>query len=121
MKPLIINAENETPEINFDGDKGVFSLTGKSYPENVDIFYKPLLEYIEEYQLNPKEKTIIEFNWLYYNTATSKIIVKIVMLMKKLSGEFEVKWICQKERELLIEKGLELKEILDVNFNIVYL
>jgi hypothetical protein len=121
LEQLIIKANTDTPEINFDGEKGVFSIIGKSYPENTGDFYDPLIEYIELYKLNPKVKTSIEFNWFFYNTATSKVIVRIIMLLKDLSKEFEVKWFCYKDNDLLIEKGMELKEILDVNFNITYL
>ena len=121
MEQLIIKANNDTPEINFDGEKGVFSIIGKSYPENTKDFYNPLIKYIELYKLNPQEKTSIEFNWLFYNTATSKIIVKLIMLLKDLDNQFEVKWFCDKNNDFLIEKGMELKEILDVNFNISYL
>ena len=120
MEQLIINAINETPEINFDGDKGIFSISGKSYPEDVNSFYKPVFDYIDLYKKNPQGKTTIEFKWIYFNTATSKIIVSIIMSMKEWSKEFEVKWICDKDKELLIDKGLELQDILDVNFKIVY-
>lgn len=118
MEKLIIKATNETPEVNFDGDIGLFSISGKSYPENVYSFYKPLFDYIELYKANHSEKTTIEFRWLYYNTSTSKMIVKIIMMLKDISKEFEIKWICKKEFDVIIEKGEELKEVLGLNLNI---
>lgn len=119
MEQLIIPATKETPLINFDGRNGSFSIAGKSYPENVSIFYKPIFEYIELYKSNPQEKTTVEFNWLYYNTSTAKNIIKIIMLLKDVGKEFEVKWICKKDFDIIIDKGKEIKEVLDVNLNII--
>ena len=120
MEQLIRNAGKQTPQIFLDGDKGFFSFADKSYPENANDFYNPILEYIELYKLNPKDKTTIEFNWLYYNTATSKIIVKIILLLKDISSDFEVRWLCSKDADLIIEKGQEIKEVLQINLNIIH-
>ena len=120
MESLIINATSSTPSVEFDGNTGVFSITGKSYPENVNDFYFSVFDYINLYKKTPKPRTILHFNWLYYNTATSKIIVKIIQLLKNVSPEFEVKWYCKKDFEMMIEKGEELREVLEVNLNVVY-
>lgn len=120
MESLIINATIETPAIQMDGDAGVFTITGKSYPENVMEFYKPIFNYIEAYQSNVKPKTVLQFNLIYYNTATSKIIVKLIVLLKALTTDLEIKWLCKQDDDLMIEKGEEIKELLDVNLHIVY-
>jgi len=120
VDPLEIKATKETPQINFDGANGVFSISGKSYPENVSNFYKPVFDYIELYRLSPKPRTTIEFRWLYYNTSTAKNIIKIIMLLKDLSKDFEIKWYCKMDFDLIIEKGKEIREVLGVNLNIIY-
>ncbi|HXU28329.1 MAG TPA: DUF1987 domain-containing protein [Bacteroidia bacterium] len=121
MEPLIIAAAAETPSVSFNGQLGTFNFSGKSYPENVNDFYKPILEYIELYKTNPKENTLIEFNWLYYNTATSKMIIKILVLFKSINTNLSIKWLCKSDNELMIEKGEEIKEVLDLNFDIVHI
>ncbi len=114
MEKLNIEAGKETPKIHFDGETGYFSITGKSYPENVYDFYEPVFEYIELYQQNISPKTILEFNWLYYNTATSKVIMKIIMRLKEISPDFQINWYYKKDFDLIMEKGEEIKDILDV-------
>lgn len=121
MEKLFIESNKETPEIKFDGDKGFFSIAGKSYPENVNVFYKPIFEYIDLYKPNSSEKIVIEFNWLYYNTATSKIIVKIILSLKEIGNEMEINWYYKKDFDLIADKGKEIKEILDVNLNLIEL
>lgn len=115
MEKLNIEAGKETPHIHFDGENGYFSISGKSYPENVYDFYEPVFEYIELYQQNISPKTILEFNWLYYNTATSKVIMKIIMRLKEISADFQINWYYKKDFDLIMEKGEEIKDILDVN------
>ena len=46
MEDLFIEATQATPQIDFIGSKGHFSIAGKSYPENVSIFYSPVFDYI---------------------------------------------------------------------------
>jgi hypothetical protein len=123
MEPLILKEHGEFPAIDFNGSTGVFLLSGKSYPENVNEFYKPVFDYLEQYKKAPQEKTTMVFNWLYYNTATSKIIIKLIMALKELkvlNKKVEILWRCKKSDELMIEKGEEIKEILDIDFNIIY-
>ena len=115
MKKLIIEAGKETPQIHLDGSSGYFAISGKSYPENVNDFYRPVFEYIEQYQQNIQPRTILEFNWLYYNTATSKVIMKIIMRLKEISHDFQVNLYYKKDFDLIMEKGEEIKDILDVN------
>jgi hypothetical protein len=121
MGNLIINATNETPEVNFNGENGLFKISGKSYPENVNNFYKPIFEYIEIYKQNPALKTTIEFNWLYYNTATNKMIMKVIMFLKDINSEFQVNWYYKKGFELIKDKGIEIKDVLPITIDIIEL
>jgi hypothetical protein len=123
MEPLIIPESGECPAINFNGATGLFMLSGKSYPENVNDFYKPVFDYLDHYKKAPNSKTTLEFNWLYFNTATSKIIIKLIMALKELNDQgkqVEILWKCKKTDELMVEKGEEIKDVLDIDFNIVY-
>lgn len=124
MQTLVIPQTNETPEIVLDGSKGTFSFAGKSFPENVNDFYNETIKYIEAYVQQPKDKTTLEFSWVYFNTATSKIIVKIIMLLKtvnKTGKSFEIKWNCSPDDDLIIEKGNEFAELLGADFSIQYI
>lgn len=121
MEILCIELTRETPQVLFNGDRGRFVITGKSYPENVNNFFQPIFEYIELYKQNPKERTVIDFNWLYYNTATSKMIMKMIMFLKDVSKEFEINWYYKEGFDLIAEKGEEIKEVLGVNLNIIKL
>jgi len=121
METLIIEATSSTPAVDINGTTGVFSISGKSYPENVNDFYDSIFDYIDKYKKNPCSKTVLEMNWIYYNTATSKIIVKLIQVLKAIKTDFEVNWYCKNDYELMIDKAEEIKEVLDVKLNIIYI
>ena len=119
MAKLIIKETNQSPEILFDHEKGEITISGKSYPENVNDIFKELLDAIETYKSNPQKKTTVNFHWLYYNTATSKIIVKILTDLKSAPTELLLNWYVKKEFTMMIEKAELIKEIMDIPMEII--
>lgn len=115
MEPLFIDPTEETPQVHFDASRGYFRISGKSYPEDLIKFYNPLLEYLQDYVKAPQTFTRFEFSWMYYNTATSKLLVRILVLLREHCPELIIKWVCRKDYDLMIEKGEELKELLGIN------
>jgi hypothetical protein len=67
------NAEQlvKTPFIDFDSKTGVFELKGKSIPENSVAFYKPLLEWLDNYCASPNVSTVLNFQLDYYENYLS--------------------------------------------------
>jgi len=55
MEKLQIEGTAKTPTVNFD-PSGKLELKGRSIPENSIEFYKPLMEWLDEYEKNPQEK-----------------------------------------------------------------
>jgi len=119
MVNLNIKETNQSPEILFDPEKGELTISGKSYPENVHDIFKELFDAIETYKSNPQKKTTVNFHWLYYNTATSKIIVKIFTDLKAVSTELELNWHVKKDFTMMIEKAELIKEIMDIPLEII--
>ena len=112
-------ASSQTPEIIFDIEKGEISLSGKSYPENVNEVYHEFLNTLEKYCLTPKKNTTVNFNWLYYNTATSKIIIKTLLELTKADTDLTVNWYCKKDFTMMIEKAQTIKDIMNIDLNII--
>lgn len=109
----------QTPEILFDLNKGELTISGKSYPENVHDTFDDLLRHIENYNQNPCNPTTINFKWQYYNTATSKMIVKILLALKKDENNLKVNWFCKPEFSMMIEKGELIKYVMELDMEIV--
>jgi len=118
MDTLHIKATKQTPEVFFDGNNGIFKISGKSYPENVTIFYKPIFDYIESFKETPSPTLEVEFNWLYYNSTTTKIILRILMLLKEIDENFKIYWFYNEGFDMIMEKGKEIEDIMGIQINI---
>ena len=122
MNPIIISATDDTPGIRFDAANDIFEITGRSLPEDVSKFYKPILDWIDEYAQSPNGKTVFNFKLSYFNTASSKIILDILM---KLEGMHEngkdiaIKWNYPSDDEDMMEAGEEYSDIVDVPIEMV--
>lgn len=70
------------PRVLFDPQTGVCEISGESYLEETIVFYKPIIEWVEEYTTTGKP---IEFNFKlsYFNTSSSKRLLDIMRLLKK--------------------------------------
>jgi len=122
MDPIIIESTAKTPEINFDADKGLLEMKGRSIPEHTVEFYKPLHQWIDEYGQNPQALTSIEIFVEYYNTSSSKSILDV---FKRLEGihkkghDMIVKWYYEEDDESLLESGEEYQSMIDIPFELI--
>lgn len=101
MEPLIIQGTAKTPSILSDYNRGLIEIKGRSCPENSTTFYKPLMDWIDNYINNSQEKTIVNINLEHFNTSSSKCFLDI---FKKLET------LLKKEKEILINWYYELTD-----------
>jgi hypothetical protein len=122
MEPLKINKTEDTPQIILDVDNGLFEIAGRSLPEDVNTFYEPILSWIKEYARNPAPKTVFNFRFTYFNTASSKVILDILTMFEEMIEEgydILVRWYYPKEDEDMQEAGEEYSEMIDIPFEII--
>ncbi len=122
MKIFKIEAENIMPGISLDHLNGELKFYGKSCPINAHEFYQPILEWIDNYKKNPKETTVVEFYFSYFNTVSAKNILKIMNKMEAVANSGKqviIKWLYNKGDEILKEAGKDFEQIVDVKFEFV--
>ncbi len=121
MENILIDPTDETPKVIFDRDKGIFELSGKSLPEDVSQFYTQLLEWLDAYAENPLAETNFDFKMDYFNTASSKMILDILLKLEELheSGDSKVtiNWHYLEEDEDMEEAGEEYADMVEIPFN----
>jgi|SRR3972149_8704512 len=83
MEVIHLEPTKETPEVTLNKEKGIFSISGVSLPEDVKEFYLPLIEWFKEYFTSPNEKTSLQIKLIYFNSASSKMIYEIFQILKK--------------------------------------
>jgi hypothetical protein len=122
MEILDIQGTNDTPKVIFDPEGGVFEISGRSLPEDVVTFYKPVLDWLEEYKLNPLEYTEFAFRYIYFNTATSKLIQDVLIKLEELfeaGNNVQVIWFYEEDDEDMLDSGEEFMENTDVPFELL--
>lgn len=121
MDALRIPATDDTPEVILDAS-GDFQFIGKSLPEDVASFYDPIIDWIGEYGENANDTSVFKFKLTYFNTASSKMILDILMKLEELSengADIKVEWHYEEEDEDMEEAGEEYSDIVDVPFEMV--
>lgn len=124
LEDYFINKTRKTPEVkfNYDSSNSVLRLKGPSIPEDTENFYKPLLNYIEEYCKIPSNKTIIEIDLDYFNHGSTKIFLKIFEKFKDLyksSKKVQINWYYNEGDDEMMESGESFKSITKIPFRMI--
>ncbi len=121
MEALIIQPTKDTPRIEFAPENGIFSITERSLPENAIEFYEPVLEWLETYSQAPNQNTIFDFKLEYFNTASSKQIIKIILSLEKLAvnNEVKIRWHFRKIDEDMESLGQRYARLIKVKFELI--
>jgi hypothetical protein len=115
MEILIRNASFETPAIELNPGNGRLEFKGRSLPEDSATFFRPVLNWIEEYVKAPREQTDVEIKLEYFNTATSMVLMKIFNKLQD-AGNVKIHWFHYPEDEDMLESGKEFEELCNLNF-----
>ena len=119
MEVIKIKGTDDTPNIILDKDNGIFEISGRSLPEDVTTFYEPVLNWLDDYQEEAIDKTVFAFKLVYFNTASSKLILDILMKLEEMhenGKEVLIKWYFPEDDEDMEEAGEEYADIVDVPF-----
>lgn len=119
MDVIKIKGTDDTPNVILDAENNIIEFSGRSLPEDVVTFYAPVIQWIEEYAKSPNAKTSIIFRLEYFNTASSKILLDILLKFEDILNdghEIVVSWYYQEDDEDMLEAGEEYSEIVDIPF-----
>lgn len=122
MEPLDIRATNDTPKVLLDPEADIFEISGRSLPEDVVTFYQPVIDWLEEYRDEAKEYTEFVFKFLYFNTATSKLIQDILIRLEEIhedGNKVKVLWYYDEDDEDMLDLGEEFSENVDIPFELI--
>jgi hypothetical protein len=122
MDALVIAKTDDTPQVHLDKATGKFEFSGKSLPEDVSSFYKPIFDWLDAYSKNTNDESIFEFKMTYFNTASSKVILDVLMKLEEMVNDgkdVKVKWYYEEDDEDMEEAGEEYSEIVEVPFEFI--
>jgi hypothetical protein len=122
MEGISIKGTQETPEVLLDSSKGIFEMSGKSLPEDVKEFYNPILKWFEEYSKNPNPQTILKIKMDYFNTASSKMILELFEVVKKVHAgghDIIIEWYYQEDDEDMQDAGQDYSDLVEMPFKLI--
>jgi hypothetical protein len=122
METITIEGTPKTPTINFDMEKGLLEIKGRSIPENSIEFYKPLVDWLEKYSSKPKAQTNVNIQLEYFNTSSSKCILDVFKKLEaihKNGSEIVINWYYETDDEDMLEAGEDYQAIINVPFKMI--
>ncbi|NOQ29570.1 MAG: DUF1987 domain-containing protein [Helicobacteraceae bacterium] len=124
MENLNIPATKSSPEINFDAQTNVLSITGESYPENTTQFYESVFKWLNEFIDNLEtEEVVFNIELIYFNSSSSKVLMDLFDTLEEACEDDKnivINWIYDEENEASLEYGEEFAEDIEsLTFNLV--
>ena len=118
MQDLTYEATHSTPGISFNASEGVLEMYGRSIPENAINLYRPVIEWLDKYMVEPKKETILNFKIEFFNTSSSKFILQILKKLEELNRQnFKVivNWFYNDED--ILDLAEDYQELVGMKFN----
>ncbi len=122
MGPIKIDGTAKTPYVNFDAATGLLELKGRSIPENSIDFYKPIIDWVDQYARAPQAKTAMHVQLEYFNTSSSKCILdlfKKLEMVRTTGNEVTVFWHYEADDEDMLEAGEDYQAIINIPFKMI--
>ncbi|MBU1041398.1 MAG: DUF1987 domain-containing protein [Proteobacteria bacterium] len=116
MENIKIPAEERSLEVDFDFAANTFSLSGRSFPENVPEFFGPLVDKLKEHFATQKGARIVfSFSLVYFNSPSAKYVLGLFDLLERTAeagNEVKILWACEKDDDMQ-EMGEDMAEDLE--------
>ncbi len=122
MQSIDIEGTSKTPTVNLNAENGLIEINGRSIPENSVEFYKPLVDWLEEYKKLPAEKTTVNIQLEYFNTSSSKCILDVFKKLEDINkgdAEVVINWHYEEDDEDMLEAGEDYESIIRVPFKMI--
>lgn len=119
MEVIKIKGTDDTPNVILDAENNIIEFSGRSLPEDVATFYAPILRWIEEYAKNPNPKTNVVIKLEYFNTASSKMLLDILLKFEEIhhnGHDVVVSWYYMEDDEDMEEACDEYADIVEIPF-----
>ena len=122
MDSISIEGTPKTPTINLESGTGIVEIKGRSIPENSIEFYRPIVEWLEDYSKEPQKLTTVNIQLEYFNTSSSKCILDVFKKLegiKKARNEVIINWYYEEDDEDMLEAGEDYESIIRIPFKMI--
>jgi SiaC family regulatory phosphoprotein len=120
MEKFLVNKTSKSPYISLE--KGLFQFSGRSIPEDAKRIFKPVIDWMKTYHPDNNHKTVINFNFDYLDTSSSKCvfdILKVLDTMYEKGHEIIINWYYEEGDDDMLDLGIHLKSFVKAPFNFI--
>jgi hypothetical protein len=113
MSDLHIAATDRTPEIELSADKGIFSMRGESFPEDVAAFYGQVILAIDALASSIQGPLKVDVAMVYINSSSIKAMFRIfegLENVRKHGHPLTITWHFQDDDDIMEELGEDFKD-----------
>ncbi len=117
----------DTPEVLFDFESGQCRIAGKSFPENAEKFYRPVIDWLEHYASTAQplaDPVHVKFAMHYINSSSVFALLELISTMKKVAdvgNSVEVRWLYDADDDDIRRIGEDYQRLTELNFELVAL
>jgi hypothetical protein len=132
MENLYLAPTNLSPEILFSPEKNIFSIKGRSSPEDVRNLYYPVIDWVKDFckkvledshfQYTSEKPFILQFEFTYFNSSSAKFIFDIITEVKRLEKAgipTIIEWVYDEEDLDLKEAGTDIAILAEMEFRYI--
>ncbi len=122
MEDIYLKKTFNSPEVEFIASKGELNIEGRSIPEDPGEFYEKLLDWLNDYFLDPKDETVMNVKLEYINSGSSKYMLELLRIIKENYNKGRnvlVKWYFEEGDESIQELGQHYEQTMQIPFEII--
>lgn len=120
IEQLIIEESRNTPSVIFNCETGILEINGKSIPDNAYEFYKPVFDWLIKYKIQPKDFTLINLKFSFFNVDTALCLSNILKEIESMyitGNPVKINWIYTDE--YMLESGEEFSSFINVPMDFI--
>lgn len=121
IETVHIEGTRKTPTINLN-PQGIIRIEGRSIPEDAEVFFKDMVNWVREYILSPPDSTKVDLSFEYLNSGTSKVVLNLLRGLKELEPQghkLSVNWYYEEGDDDILERGEYFSSVLDLKIRFV--
>jgi hypothetical protein len=117
-----IESTHVTPWVLLDLQDGSLILKGRSFPQDPDSFYMPLIEQLNAYAKEPASSTTATFELEYFNTSSARYILDIIKKLEEISlsgNKVSIRWVFKEGDLDMEEAGRDYANLVELDIQVL--
>lgn len=116
MNTFLRRPTRSTPYVNLDCKSGVYMVAGRSIPIDAELFYRPIINWLDQLLEEPPSSMSFTFRLEFFNIASSKRILFILYKLAEIKArgcQVSVHWMYEKQDDDNLEIGQDYAQMVD--------